>query len=133
MKLKYISQIKTRPPTFALVTNYKNVEESYLRFLKNRLQEDFGLHGMDVRLVVKATSESNPFAEKAAKEAAERKRALANKRRGGKDGRRTGEEEEQEEKLKKERRKAKEAIKREKMDAKRKRRVYQTRTVGTSS
>lgn len=32
------TQVKTRPPTFALVANTREVDDSYVRFLKNKLQ-----------------------------------------------------------------------------------------------
>ncbi len=138
VKLKYITQIKTRPPTFALVTNRGDVEESYVRFLRNRLQEDFGLHGMDVRLNIRSTSASNPYAAKAAAEAAERKRALLNKQKkkregeGGGKGETKDDQEEREEEERKRRRQARDVIKRKKLDEQKKRRAYRTRTVGSA-
>ena len=140
IKLKYMAQVKTRPPTFALVTNRAEVEESYVRFLRNRLQDDFGLHGMDVRLLIKSTGgENNPYAAKAAQEAAERRRALVNQRRkkraeregGGRGAGNNEEEEEREEEERKKRRQVREATKRLKVEAQNKRRAFKTRTVGS--
>ncbi|MBU6338369.1 MAG: ribosome biogenesis GTPase Der [Rickettsiales bacterium] len=59
-KLKYVTQIKRRPPTFAVFTNYpKAVEGSYQRYLVNSLRETFGLNLTPVRLVLRKTE--NPF------------------------------------------------------------------------
>jgi len=141
VKLKYMAQVKTRPPTFALVANRAEVEDSYVKFLRNRLQDDFGLHGMDVRLSIKSTGgDNNPYAAKAAQERAERRRALVNKRRkkraewegGGRRADNKEDEEEREEEERKKRRQAREVTKRLKVEAQNKRRAFKTRTVGSS-
>ncbi|MFN7662487.1 MAG: ribosome biogenesis GTPase Der [Alphaproteobacteria bacterium] len=63
IKIRYMTQIKTRPPTFVLfVSQAKELPESYLRYLKNRLAKDFGLHGVPLRLSPR--SGKNPFADK---------------------------------------------------------------------
>ena len=60
-KIKYITQIKKRPPTFAVFTNHlKAVEGSYLRYLTNCLRQDFDLKLTPVRLVLRKSE--NPFA-----------------------------------------------------------------------
>lgn len=65
-RLKYITQIKTRPPTFAMwVARPKELPKSYRRFIVNGLRRDFGIESVPVRLLVRASK--NPFAEKAAK------------------------------------------------------------------
>ena len=62
-KLKYITQIKKRPPTFAVFTNHlKAVEGDYQRYLVNALRQNFGLEMTPVRMVVKKSE--NPFATK---------------------------------------------------------------------
>lgn len=59
---KYISQIKTRPPTFVLKsTRADKLQTSYKRYLINGLREDFDLPGIPIRLIVK--SDSNPYHE----------------------------------------------------------------------
>lgn len=63
-ELLLLPQIKTRPPTFALVTNIPDIDDSYIRFLKKNLQEEFNLYGMDVRINIRATAEKNPYAPK---------------------------------------------------------------------
>ena len=60
IKPKYISQTKTRPPTFVLKCSRANkLPETYRRYLINGLREDFDLWGIPIRLYVKA--DSNPY------------------------------------------------------------------------
>ncbi len=62
-RLKYISQIKKRPPTFAVFTNnLKAVEGDYKRYLINSLREYFKLNLTPIRMVVRKSD--NPFAKK---------------------------------------------------------------------
>ncbi len=52
IKIKYVTQLKTNPPLFAFFCNEpKLVEESYRRFLENRLREHFGFHGVPLGIV----------------------------------------------------------------------------------
>ena len=54
LRLRYITQVKARPPTFALFTTRPSaVPESYLRYLTNGLREDFGLLGVPIRIVLR--------------------------------------------------------------------------------
>jgi GTP-binding protein len=63
IKLKYATQIKKRPPTFAVFTNHiKPLEGSYQRYLVNSLREYFDLKLTPVRLVFRKSE--NPFANK---------------------------------------------------------------------
>jgi len=60
---KYISQTKTRPPTFVLkCSRADHLPASYERYLINGLREDFGLPGVPIRLYVKA--DKNPYHNK---------------------------------------------------------------------
>ncbi len=60
IKLRYMTQIKTRPPTFALFcSNAKDIPESYKRFLINGLRSDFDLQGVPVR--VNLRQGKNPY------------------------------------------------------------------------
>lgn len=62
-KPRYISQIKTRPPTFALFGSRVNMlHDSWQRYLINRLRDDFELPGVPIRLILKATD--NPYHDK---------------------------------------------------------------------
>ncbi len=62
-KLKYMTQIKTRPPTFALFTNNpKAVDGEYARYLSNSLRKYFDLTLTPVRLLLKKSQ--NPYSKK---------------------------------------------------------------------
>lgn len=59
-RLKYVTQIKKHPPTFAVFTNYpKAAEGDYQRFLVKDLREYFDLKLTPVRLVLRKSD--NPF------------------------------------------------------------------------
>jgi GTP-binding protein len=54
IKIKFVTQIKTNPPMFAFFCNYpKLVQESYKRFLMNKLREHFGFAGVALGVVFK--------------------------------------------------------------------------------
>ena len=60
IKPKYISQTKTRPPTFVLkCSRADRLPDSYKRYLINGLREDFDLPGTPIRLFVRA--DKNPY------------------------------------------------------------------------
>ena len=60
IKPKYISQTKTRPPTFVLkCSRASKLPESYRRYLVNGLREDFDLPGTPIRLFVRV--DHNPY------------------------------------------------------------------------
>ncbi len=61
-RLKYMTQINIRPPTFAVwVSRPKELPETYKRYLTNGLREDFGLKGVAVRLLVRTSK--NPYGD----------------------------------------------------------------------
>lgn len=64
VKIKYMLQTKGRPPTFLLFCNVAELPVNYLRYLTRSFQDSFDMFGMEVRLVVKTSAESNPFAGK---------------------------------------------------------------------
>lgn len=54
IKLKYITQAGTRPPTFVLFTSAGSVLHfSHLRYLENQLRMHFGFEGATIRIKVK--------------------------------------------------------------------------------
>lgn len=60
IKPKYISQTKTRPPTFILkCSRADRLPDSYKRYLINGIREDFDLPGTPIRLFVRA--DKNPY------------------------------------------------------------------------
>jgi len=59
-RLKYMTQINIRPPTFAIwVSRPKELPETYKRYLLNGLRNDFDLQGIPLRLLVRTSK--NPF------------------------------------------------------------------------
>ena len=62
IKLKYISQTNTKPPTFAVFANRsEHLPASYERYLINNLRKSFDLTGVPLRIFVR--QRSNPYAE----------------------------------------------------------------------
>lgn len=63
IKLRYITQAKTRPPAFYIFSsNPEGLPDSYLRYLVNSLRETFDLGGIPIRITVRKTD--NPYAGK---------------------------------------------------------------------
>jgi GTP-binding protein len=55
VRLYYVSQVGTRPPRFAAVSNFpENIAPSYDRYLKNQMRERFGFEGVPIRISYKA-------------------------------------------------------------------------------
>ncbi|MBR2299431.1 MAG: ribosome biogenesis GTPase Der [Alphaproteobacteria bacterium] len=60
IKLKYITQAKTRPPAFYIFSsNPEGLPDSYLRYLINDLRETFDLGGVPIRMTVRKSD--NPY------------------------------------------------------------------------
>lgn len=73
IKLRYITQAKTRPPAFYMFSsNPEGLPDSYLRYLTNNLRETFNLGGIPIRITVRKTG--NPYADKKEKRAPLRNR-----------------------------------------------------------
>ncbi|CAD8201773.1 unnamed protein product [Paramecium pentaurelia] len=54
LKIRFIAQIKVRPPTFALFINQGSLfKNSYLKFLRKKLSEEFDISGVPIRLVLR--------------------------------------------------------------------------------
>jgi GTP-binding protein len=54
LKIKFMSQVGVRPPAFALFVNDPSrVHFAYLRHIKNRLRERFGLEGTPIVIVLR--------------------------------------------------------------------------------
>ncbi len=61
VKIYYVTQAKTAPPTFLLFTNQKQpLHFSYERFLENQLRDRFGFLGTPVRFVQRVRKRSRP-------------------------------------------------------------------------
>jgi GTP-binding protein len=64
LRLRYITQVKSRPPSFvAWCSRPEALPESYRRYLVNGLREAFGLKGVPIRLTLRKGE--NPYAKKA--------------------------------------------------------------------
>ncbi|MFZ4540609.1 MAG: ribosome biogenesis GTPase Der [Rickettsiales bacterium] len=62
LKIKYITQVKSRPPTFHLFCNMADeFPGAYLKYLVGGLRTTFGLNGTPIRLILKESN--NPFAK----------------------------------------------------------------------
>lgn len=63
IKIKYLTQIKTRPPTFVLFSSKATeLPEAYIKYLVNSMRQSFGLEGIPIRFSVK--SGKNPYVDK---------------------------------------------------------------------
>jgi len=63
VRLRYMTQLKSRPPTFVVWgTRPQDLPESYRRYLINGLRQDFGIEGVPIRLQFRQGE--NPFAPK---------------------------------------------------------------------
>jgi GTPase len=61
LRLRYITQVNTRPPSFALFASQPGeLPESYRRYLVNALRKDFALPGTPIRLMLRKGE--NPYA-----------------------------------------------------------------------
>jgi GTP-binding protein len=61
-RLRYMTQINTRPPTFAVWASVpQDLTEAYRRYVVNSLRDDYGLMGVPIRLLVRTSK--NPFAK----------------------------------------------------------------------
>jgi hypothetical protein len=54
--IKYITQIKSRPPAFALFCNAEDIPTQFSRFLRTKIQEEFKLQGVPVQFVVRKSA-----------------------------------------------------------------------------
>ncbi len=62
IKLRYATQVKTRPPGFVVMcSNPEKLPESYSRYLVNGLRENFDMPGTPIRLTMRSQSDKNPF------------------------------------------------------------------------
>ncbi|WP_323032345.1 ribosome biogenesis GTPase Der [Paracoccus sp. (in: a-proteobacteria)] len=68
IRLRYMTQIKTRPPAFVVMaTHTDKLPDSYARYLVNGLRLDFDMPGTPIRLNFRDQGTKNPYKDKAAK------------------------------------------------------------------
>ena len=66
LKFKYITQIKSRPPTFVITVNYPDkISDSYIRYIKKSMIESFDFAGVNPRLIFKKAA--NPYINRKAR------------------------------------------------------------------
>ncbi len=62
IKLRYMTQVKTRPPGFVVMCAHaEKLPESYSRYLVNGLRENFDMPGTPIRLTFRSQTDKNPF------------------------------------------------------------------------
>ena len=65
VKLRYMTQVKTRPPGFVLMcSNPEALPDAYRRYLVGGLREAFDLPGTPIRLMLRSQAEKNPFRDR---------------------------------------------------------------------
>ncbi|HEY1710507.1 MAG TPA: ribosome biogenesis GTPase Der [Rhizomicrobium sp.] len=63
VRIRYMTQAKSRPPTFAIFgTQVEALPDSYMRYLQNALRKAFHLEGTPIRFHLR--SSKNPYADK---------------------------------------------------------------------
>ncbi len=65
IKLRYITQAKTRPPGFVVkCSNPEDMPKSYERYLVNGLRADFDMPGTPIRLWLRGQGDQNPYRDR---------------------------------------------------------------------
>jgi len=65
IKMRYATQVKTRPPAFVVMTSFPDmVPDSYKRYLVNGLRTDFDMPGTPIRLYLRDQGDKNPYKDK---------------------------------------------------------------------
>ncbi|MHC0054966.1 ribosome biogenesis GTPase Der [Actibacterium sp. D379-3] len=62
IKMRYMTQVKTRPPGFVVMCSHpEKLPESYRRYLINGLRTDFDMPGTPIRLTLRSQADKNPY------------------------------------------------------------------------
>jgi GTP-binding protein len=62
IRIKYMTQIKVRPPSFKVFSNYPDkIPDSYIRYLVNNMRECFSMPGIPIRITLGKSD--NPYAK----------------------------------------------------------------------
>lgn len=62
IRLRYATQVKTRPPGFIMMCSHpEDMPDSYRRYLVNGLRTDFDMPGTPIRLTFRSQSDKNPY------------------------------------------------------------------------
>ncbi len=58
LKIYYITQVRTRPPTFVIFVNNKDLMHfSYVRYIENHLRKQFGFNGTPIHMIIRQKGE----------------------------------------------------------------------------
>ncbi len=84
IKLRYITQAKTRPPGFVVMCSHPDkVPASYSRFLINGLRDDFDMPGTPIRLTMRSQADQNPYKGRKKSTPSRLRKHLSNPAQGG--------------------------------------------------
>lgn len=62
IKLRYMTQVKTRPPGFVVMCSHPDLmPDSYRRYLVNGLRDHFDMPGTPIRMTMRGQGDKNPF------------------------------------------------------------------------
>ncbi|WP_407493542.1 ribosome biogenesis GTPase Der [Pseudooceanicola sp. MF1-13] len=62
IRLRYMTQAKTRPPAFVVMCSHPELmPDSYSRYLVNGLRADFDMPGTPIRLYMRSQADQNPY------------------------------------------------------------------------
>ena len=65
IKLRYMTQAKSRPPGFVVMCSHPDkLSDAYKRYLVNGLRQDFNLPGTPIRLWFRGQGDKNPFKDR---------------------------------------------------------------------
>ncbi len=65
IKLRYATQVKTRPPSFIVMCSAPDdMPDAYKRYLINGLRQDFDMEGTPIRLTFRSQADKNPFKDR---------------------------------------------------------------------
>jgi GTP-binding protein len=63
IKIRYIAQVSTRPPTFvAFSSQPKGLPQAYIRYLTKSIRDTFNLPGVPIRFILRKGE--NPYADR---------------------------------------------------------------------
>jgi GTPase len=84
IKLRYMTQAKTRPPGFIVMcSNPEKLPASYSRYLVNGLREDFDMPGTPIRLTMRSQADQNPYKDRKKSTPSRLRKHTGNKLKGG--------------------------------------------------
>lgn len=62
IRLRYMTQVKTRPPGFVVMCSHPElIPDSYRRYLVNGLRDHFDMPGTPIRITMRGQGDKNPF------------------------------------------------------------------------